>query len=326
MSHTQHTPHFGIGVALALLAAVGFSAKAIFVKLAYFSAPVDAITLLALRMAFSVPVFIGAALWSSRQPQAKTLHRRDWLLIAGLGCIGYYLSSLLDFMGLKYLSAGLERLILFLYPTMTVLLSAAIFKHPISRRHIVALVISYAGITLAFAHQLPHRSNDMLLGAGLVFASTLSYSAYLTGAGHAIRKIGTIRFTSLTMTVASLITLAHFAATHALPALHLPGRVYGLSLGMALFSTVLPVFMLSAAIRIINPGRTALIGSIGPVATIFMGYLFLNETIDSLQIAGSVLVLAGVLLISLSNKQLTAPLSASAPLAAKRAAQPDSAA
>ncbi len=326
MTQTQHTPHFGLGVALALLAAVGFSAKAIFVKLAYDSASVDAITLLALRMAFSVPVFFGAALWSSRQSQAKTLHRRDWLLIAGLGCIGYYLSSLLDFMGLKYLSAGLERLILFLYPTMTVLLSAAIFKHPVSRLHIIALVISYAGIALAFAHQLPHRSNDMLLGAGLVFASTFSYSAYLTGAGHAIRQIGAIRFTSLTMIVACLITLVHFASTHTLSALLLPWRVYGLSLGMALFSTVLPVFMLSAAIRIINPGRTALIGSIGPVATIFMGYLFLNETIDSLQIAGSILVLAGVLLISLSNKQISAPLSAPAPLAARRAAQPDSAA
>ncbi|HET9113077.1 MAG TPA: DMT family transporter [Burkholderiales bacterium] len=316
---TQHTPNFGIGVTLALLAAVGFSAKAIFVKLAYFSAPIDAITLLALRMAFSVPVFIGAAIWSSRQPGAKTLHRRDWLLIVGLGCIGYYLSSLLDFMGLKYLNAGLERLILFLYPTMTVLLSAAIFKHPVSRRHIVALVISYAGIALAFAHQLTHRSNDMLLGAGLVFASTFSYSAYLTGAGHAIRRIGTIRFTSLTMTVASAITLAHFTATHTLSALHLPGRIYGLGLGMAVFSTVLPVFMLSASIRIINPGRTALIGSIGPVATIFMGYLFLNETIDRLQIAGSILVLAGVLLISLSSQQRSAP----APATEIPAAQPD---
>ncbi|MHB1678391.1 MAG: DMT family transporter [Sulfuriferula sp.] len=326
MAQTQHIPQFGLGVALALLAAVGFSAKAIFVKLAYFTAPVDAITLLALRMAFSVPVFIGVAIWSSRQPHAKPLNRSDLLLIVGLGCIGYYLSSLLDFMGLKYLSAGLERLILFLYPTMTVLLSAAIFKHPVSRRHIVALVISYAGIVLAFAHQLPHRSNDMLLGAGLVFASTLSYSAYLTGAGHAIRQIGAIRFTSLTMIVACVITFMHFTATHPLSALQLPLRVYGLSLGMALFSTVLPVFMLSAAIRLINPGRTALIGSVGPVATIFMGYLFLNETLDSLQIIGSILVLSGVLLISRSNRQPIAPPSVPMPATVTPEAQPDSAA
>lgn len=302
MAHTQHPPQFGLGVTLAVFAAIGFSAKAIFVKLAYLAAPIDAITLLALRMAFAVPVFIGVAIWSSRQQHAKALDRHDFLLIIGLGFIGYYVSSLLDFMGLQYLSAGLERLILFLYPTMTVLLSAALFKHPITRRHIIALVISYSGIALVFAHNLAQHSANMLLGASLVFASTLSYSVYLVGAGHAIGKIGTIRFTALAMIVASAVTLVHFAATHDLSALQLPQRVYVLSAAMAIFSTVLPVFMLSAAIRLINPGRTALIGSAGPVATIFMAYLFLNESIGSLQIIGSILVLGGVLLISWRRK------------------------
>lgn len=289
---------FGLGVTLAILAAVGFSAKAIFVKLAYLVAPIDAITLLALRMAFSLPVFIAVAIWSSRQQHVNSLHRRDYGLIIALGFVGYYISSLFDFMGLQYLSAGLERLILFLYPTMTVLLSAALFKHRITRRHIVALIISYVGIGLVFVHDLGHQSANMLLGASLVFASTLSYSVYLVGAGHAIHKLGTIRFTALAMIVASVFTLTHFGITHNLSALQLPPKIYLLSVAMAVFSTVLPVFMLSAAIRIINSGRTALIGSAGPVATIFMAYLFLGETIGGLQIAGSVLVLCGVLLIS----------------------------
>ena len=295
----QSQPYSGLGIGFALVAAVGFSAKAIFVKLAYLAAPVDPITLLALRMAFSVPVFIGVAIWTTRRQDAKPLSRHDLLLIVGLGCVGYYLSSLLDFMGLQYLSAGLERLILFLYPTMTVLLSAAIFKHAISRRHVIALIISYTGIALAFAHDLPQHSHNILLGAGLVFASTLSYSSYLVGAGHAIGKIGALRFTALTMIVASTATFIDFAVTHTPNSLQLPFRVYALSMEMALFSTVLPVFALSAAIRLINPGRTALIGSAGPVATIFMGYLFLNETITGLQIIGAMLVLSGVLLISL---------------------------
>lgn len=302
MAHTRHHSQFSLGVTLAIFAAVGFSAKAIFVKLAYLVAPIDAITLLALRMAFAVPVFIAVAIWSSRQQHAKPLDRHDYWLIIGLGFIGYYVSSLLDFMGLQYLSAGLERLILFLYPTMTVLLSAALFKQPILRKHVIALVISYAGIGLVFAHDLGHQSANMLLGASLVFASTLSYSVYLVGAGHAINKIGTIRFTALAMIVASTMTLSHFAATHDLGALQLPTRIYVLTAAMAMFSTVLPVFMLSAAIRLINPGRTALIGSAGPIATIFMAYLFLGESIGGMQIAGSVLVLCGVLLISWRTK------------------------
>jgi drug/metabolite transporter (DMT)-like permease len=289
---------FGLGVVLAILAAVGFSAKAIFVKLAYLVAPIDAITLLALRMAFSLPVFVAVAIWSSRQHHVNSLHRRDYGLIIILGFVGYYLSSLFDFMGLQYLSAGLERLILFLYPTMTVLLSAALFKHRITRRHIVALIISYVGIGLVFVHDLGHQTANMLLGASLVFASTLSYSIYLVGAGHAVHKLGTIRFTALAMVVASVFTLTHFALTHDISALQLPSRIYWLSAAMAAFSTVLPVFMLSAAIRLINPGRTALIGSAGPVATIFMAYLFLGETIGGLQVVGSILVLGGVLLIS----------------------------
>lgn len=284
------------GVILALLAAVGFSAKAILVKLAYLDG-VDAITLLALRMAFSVPFFIGVAMWIQRQA-AEPLTTHDKLLVLVLGLIGYYLSSLLDFLGLQYISAGLERLILFLYPTMTVILSALIYKRAIGKKVMLAMALSYAGIALVFLHDVGvKQGGSIVLGATLVFFSTLSYSTYLVGVGHAIKRIGTTRFTAYAMVVASVASLLQFVVMRPVSALDLPLHVYQLSLAMAIFSTVLPVFMLSYAIRRIGSGSASLIGSIGPVSTIYMAYLFLNETISLLQIAGSSLVLAGVLVI-----------------------------
>lgn len=295
-----------LGVIFALLAAVGFSVKAILVKLAYLDG-VDAVTLLALRMAFSVPFFIGVALWIRRQ-HAEQLNKHDRRLVLGLGLVGYYLSSFLDFLGLQYISAGLERLILFLYPTMTVILSALIYRRIIGKKVIAAMVLSYAGIALVFLHDLGLHDavaaqGGIMLGALLVFASTLSYSIYLVGAGHAIQRIGTARFTAYAMIVASAACLLQFGATHPLSALDLPFRVYELSIAMAIFSTVLPVFLLSYAIQRIGAGSASMIGAVGPVSTICLAYMFLNESISLLQIAGSSLVLAGVLVISLNSRR-----------------------
>lgn len=290
-----------LGVVFALLAAVGFSAKAILVKLAYLDS-VDAITLLALRMVFSVPFFIGVAIWVRRQ-HAAPLNMHDRLLVLGLGLIGYYCSSFLDFLGLQYISAGLERLILFLYPTMTVILSALLYKRAIGGKVIAAMALCYAGIALVFLHDVGAKEGSVVLGASLVFASTLSYSIYLVGAGHAIARIGTLRFTAYAMVVASAASLLQFGVMRPLSALDLPLRVYELSLAMAIFSTVLPVFLLSFAIRRIGSGSASLIGSIGPVSTIYMAYVILGEHISLLQIAGSSLVLAGVLVISLNSRK-----------------------
>lgn len=295
-------PDVILGVIFALLAAVGFSAKAILVKLAYLS-HVDAITLLALRMVFSVPFFIVVAVWIRNQ-HAKPLNTHDRLLVLALGLLGYYLSSLLDFLGLQYISAGLERLILFLYPTMTVLLSALVYKRAIGRTTLAAMALSYAGIALVFLHDIGMKRGDsIVLGAALVFFSTLSYSSYLVGVGHAIKRIGTTRFTAYAMVVASAASLLQFLVMRPMSALDLPLRVYGLSIAMAIFSTVLPVFLLSYAIRRIGSGSASLIGSIGPASTIYMAYLFLNENVSWLQIAGSSLVLCGLLIISLNSKR-----------------------
>ena len=290
-----------LGVVFALLAAVGFSAKAILVKLAYLDS-VDAVTLLALRMVFSVPFFIGVAIWAKRH-HAEPLNTHDRLLVLGLGLIGYYCSSFLDFLGLEYISAGLERLILFLYPTMTVILTAILYKRAIGRKVIAAMALCYAGIALVFMHDVGTKEGSIVLGASLVFASTLSYSIYLVGAGHAIARIGTMRFTAYAMVVASAASLLQFVVMRPLSVLDLPLRVYELSIAMAIFSTVLPVFLLSFAIRRIGSGSASLIGSVGPVSTIYMAYVFLNEQLSLLQISGSMLVLAGVLVISLNSKK-----------------------
>ena len=303
-SQTRSTfanPEVFLGVVFALLAAVGFSAKAILVKLAYLDS-VDAVTLLALRMVFSVPFFIGVAIWARRR-HAEPLNTHDRLLVLGLGLIGYYCSSFLDFLGLQYISAGLERLILFLYPTMTVILSALLYKRAIGRKVIAALALCYAGIALVFMHDVGAKEGAVMLGASLVFASTLSYSIYLVGAGHAIARIGTMRFTAYAMVVASAASLLQFGVMRPLSALDLPMRVYELSIAMAIFSTVLPVFLLSFAIRRIGSGSASLIGSIGPVSTIYMAYVILGESLSLLQIAGSSLVLGGVLIISLNSKR-----------------------
>jgi drug/metabolite transporter (DMT)-like permease len=294
-----------LGVIFALLAAVGFSAKAILVKLVYLDRA-DAVTLLALRMVFAVPFFIGVALWVRRQ-HAAPLNTHDRLLVLGLGLIGYYLASFLDFLGLLYISAGLERLILFLYPTMTVLLTALIYKRAIGRKVMAALALCYAGIALVFLHDVGVKEGGIVLGAALVFGSTLSYSIYLVGAGHAIARIGAMRFTAYAMVVASVASLLQFIVMRPWSALDLPLRVYELSIAMAIFSTVLPVFLLSFAIRRIGSGSASLIGTIGPVSTIFMAYIFLGEHISLLQIAGSALVLGGVLIISLNSQRETRP-------------------
>jgi len=291
-----------IGVVFALLAAVGFSAKAIFVKLAYVD-HVDAVTLLALRMVFAAPFFLGVAIWAQRQ-HAAPLDAHDRWLVIGLGLVGYYLSSYLDFLGLQYISAGLERLILFLYPTMTVILSALLYKRAIGKVVIAAMVLSYAGIALVFLHDVGvNQGSAVLIGSSLVFASTLSYSIYLVGAGHAIARIGAMRFTAYASLVASAACVLQFLLTRPMSALELPLQVYQLSIAMAIFSTMLPVFLLSFAIKRIGSGNTSLIGSIGPVSTIYMAYLFLGESVSWLQILGVALVLAGVLMISFNSKR-----------------------
>ncbi len=296
-----------MGVALAVLAAFGFSFKAIFVKLSYAAAPVEAITLLTLRMSFSLPIVLGVGLWIGRD--APPLARSDWGILVMLGLLGYYGSSILDFVGLQYISAALERLILFVYPTLTVLIGVLFMGKRLERRQVAALVLSYAGIGLAFAHDLKIAGDThaVWLGAAFVFGSALTYALYSAGTELAVRRLGAIRFAALAITVSTVATQLHFVATQPLSALAQPLPVYLYGAGMAIFSTVLPVFWQSVAIRRIGAARAVLIGTLGPVLTIFFGWVLLDETISLQQMAGAALVLGGVLMVTRRSAAVRLP-------------------
>lgn len=300
------------GIALAVLAAFGFSFKAIFVKLSYAVAPVEPVTLLVLRMSFAMPIILWANYALSGS--APALKRKDWALLLALGVLGYYASSILDFAGLQYISAALERLILFIYPTITVLIGVLAMGKRLDSRQVGALLLSYAGIALAFAHdlQVAEDTRLVLIGAAFVFASAITYAMYSAGVEVAIHRLGTLRFTALAITVSTLATQIHFLATQPLSALVLPAPIYAYCAAMALFSTVLPILWQSAAIRRIGPARTVLIGTLGPILTIFFGRLLLDEAVSVTQVVGAGLVLGGVLLVSrrTETKSQVAPTTA----------------
>lgn len=249
-------------------------------------------------MSFSLPIFLWVGLRESRR--AQPLSTRDWLAVVALGLLGYYGASILDFLGLQYITAGLERLILFTYPTMTLLLGAMLYGHRIGRREWTAVALCYIGIAAAFAHDLnlSTAASAVWIGGGFVFASSLCYAFYLTGSGPMLAKIGVARFTALAMLVSTAATLAHFLATQPLSALRQPLPIYAYALAMALFSTAIPVFAQSAAIRRIGSGRAALIGTLGPLMTIALGWWWLGETISLWQMIGAALVVTGVVIVS----------------------------
>jgi drug/metabolite transporter (DMT)-like permease len=304
-----------IGPLCAVVGVLGFSFKAILIKLAYSWHPVDAVTLLALRMIFSAPFFIAMAWWAGRKPDAPPIAKADWLRLSWLGFIGYYLASLLDFMGLAYITASLERLVLFLYPTMVVLLSAVLRGRPITRRAVVALVVSYAGIAFVFINDLSFAGDKSatLLGGALVFASAFLYALYLIDAGAVIARLGSLRFIAWAMLVSSVFVLGHFALTRDIALLHVPASIYALSLAMAIFSTVLPTWLIAVAIHRIGASTSSLIGSLGPVFTIGLGALILGEAVQGVQLFGAALVLAGVMRVTLQPRSSKRDAAAPAP-------------
>lgn len=286
------------GILLVLASAVLFSTKSIFIKLGY-RENIDPVTLLTLRMVLSLPFFAAMGLWASRGEARLPLTGRDWAGLAALGIGGYYLAALLDFLGLQYISAGLERLVLFLYPTFTVLITAAWLRRPVSRRTWVAIAVSYVGMALVVWPDLHHSSRGLFLGMALVLGSSLTYALYLVGSGEMIPRLGANRFTGIALSIACVVAGMQFALTHPLSALaDLSPRAWGLGLVLAVVCTVLPATLLTNGMRHIGATRAALIGAVGPVATLFLGYVVLGETLAWIQAAGTVFVLGGVLMVS----------------------------
>ncbi|WP_029147410.1 DMT family transporter [Methylophilus sp. 5] len=301
----KQSTHPYYGAMLVLLSSVAFSSKAIMVKLAYVY-HIDAETLIALRMAFAIPFFAGLGWWAMRQGVPMAMTGKDWVTLLLLAVVGGYGSMWLNFEGLRYVSAGLERVILFLYPTLVVAMSAVFLKHQISRREWFAMVTSYAGVVLVVWHDVAFAglgSGDTLYGAWLVLLSAIVYAAYLLVSGQLIPKLGASRFTAFTMSLAALASACHFGSSRSFDGMTtLPNAVYVLAFLMAVIATVLPSVLMNMGIHQLGSRKAALISAIGPIATIVLAYLFLGESLSWIQGMGTALVLAGVMAVSLENK------------------------
>ncbi|MGA0116095.1 MAG: DMT family transporter [Burkholderiales bacterium] len=297
MSEADHR-NARIGIVCVLVSAVAFSGKPVLVKAAY-QYGVDTTTLLALRMLFAAPLFALMAWWAGRPEIAIT--RREVMAITVLGFLGYYLGSFLDLAGLQYISAGFGRLILYLYPTLVLLMSAVFLKLPLRGMQLISLTLSYAGIALVFSAEA--RVGDDLgltvLGAALVFGSAITYAAYLVAGSRLVHRFGSMRFSAYASLIATGFVLAHFLAIRPLQALRVDNEVYGLVAVLAVFSTVLPLWLMAEGLKRVGANQASLVGCIGPLATMAFAWAFLGEALTLTQLAGAALVLAGVLIISL---------------------------
>jgi drug/metabolite transporter (DMT)-like permease len=295
LSLTSARRAFLAGLAIAILGSILFSAKAIVAKLMY-RYQVDAIMVLTLRMMFAFPLFLMIAIWKARtEPR---LSHKDHLRILFLGLIGYYLSSLLDFLGLQYISAGLERLILFLTPTFVLLMSFFFYKRSISGAEWGALLASYLGTVFVFLHDANAGGANVGLGSLLVLAAAVTYALYLLLSGELVRRVGAMRLVAYAMCVSSVACIVQFFILRAPEALVQPMAVYQLSIFNAVFCTVLPVCLTMIAVVRIGAPTAAQAGMIGPVSTLFMGAVILDEPITGIQLAGMALVLSGIYLLS----------------------------
>jgi len=285
------------GLLLAVLGALGFSGKAIIVKLAY-RYGVDAITLIMYRMLFALPLFVALAWWASRGKAA--LAPRDWAGVVGLGFTGYYLASFLDFLGLAYISASLERLILYLNPTIVMVLGWLLYRRGVRPMQMAGMAISYGGVILVFGLELKSQGADAALGALLVLASALSYALYLVYSGELVRRLGAMRLVGLASTVACLLCIVQFLLLRPLGAAVVASEVIWLSLLNASLCTVMPVLLVMMAIERIGASLASQAGMVGPMATIALGALLLDEPFTLWVAAGTALVIAGIFVFARS--------------------------
>ena len=279
------------GFVMAALGAVAFSGKAIIAKLAY-RYGVDAVTLLMYRMLFSLPFFVLMAWWAGRGKPALT--QRQWVAVFGLGFSGYYLASHLDFLGLQYISASLERLILYLNPTLVLMLGWMLYGRRIGSRQALAIAVSYSGVLLVFGHEASFEGSATAIGGVLVFGAALSYAVYLIFSGEFVNQLGSLRLVGLATTVACVLCIAQFVLLRPMSAANVAPEVINLSLFNAVFCTVVPVLLVMMGIERIGAGLASQFGMIGPMSTLLMGAYFLDEPLNMWVGVGTVLVLLGV--------------------------------
>jgi len=300
LTHRSYTRFYG--VVFVLGATVAFSSKSIWIKLLYLQpGNIDAISILALRMAFAIPFYLVVILFLYLQKGSRVFPGRIGSLVL-LAFLGYYLSSFLDISGLAYIPAGLERMILYLYPTIVVVMVAQKNNRRIRRNEIVSLACSYFGITLIFFNGFTANLPHLVLGSLLVLGAAISFSVYSVNSAEKIHELGTLRFTTWTMLIGALMTLLHFVASKGIAVPSYSSHVYMLAAALALTGTVIPSFMMAEGIRRIGADRTALLGSLGPLATIFLAMEVLSEPVSTVELAGSAVVIFGVLNLARTAK------------------------
>jgi drug/metabolite transporter (DMT)-like permease len=289
-----------ISLAIAIAGSILFAGKAILIKLSYrYGATAE--VLLALRMILALPLFWIIYLFSKEYKKNVELSRHDILKLVWLGFSGYFLSSYLDFLGLSYISAGLERIVLYLTPAIVVLISYFFLHKPVSKLQWISIIIGYLGVILAFIEDLGTKGNRGWLGVTLVFASACFYANYLIFSGEIVKRIGSIRLVTYASSFSTVFSLLQIVLLSPGVLLNQAIEVYWLSLGNALFCTVLPMLMIMIAVQRIGSALTSQSGILGPVSTIYMGWYFLQEKIGVFQVCGLLLVIFAVWLL-MQNK------------------------
>jgi drug/metabolite transporter (DMT)-like permease len=293
-----------LGFSLTLLGALLFSTKAIIVKKAFVATQVDAVSLLALRMICALPFYLVAVWMAGRRENIRPLTGQQWWQVLGLGLTGYYCSSLFDFIGLQYISAGLERLILFLYPTFAVLINTFMFRQKISGLQWAALLLTYIGIVWAYWGELRLDTGNpqFYWGSFCVLVCAVTYAIYIVGSGRLIPQTGATRFTAYAMLAATGGVLAHFAFRGQYGILAASPGLWGYGLLLGVVATVVPSFLISGGLKRIGSNNVAIISAVGPVSTILQAHFILGEPIFAAQVGGTVLVIAGVLLTALPSR------------------------
>lgn len=294
------------GVILVLAGAICYATKAIFVKLA-FRYGVDGITMLTFRMLFSLPFYVAVLLYISRREKAPEVQRSDYVNLVIAGLFGYYLASFFDFYGLQFISASLERLILFIYPTMTLFFGWLLYRRPIRRIQLLAILISYAGIAVAFRSDMAYTAADNLFkGAVLVFFAAITYAFYLAKSDVTIRSMGSIRFTCYSLILSCAAVFIHYAVVHEIDLFRYEWPVYLYALLIAVIATVIPTFLMAEGIKHIGSNNMSILASIGPVVTIVLSTFILDEPFTGMHLLGTVLVLSGIVLIGRATGKRTA--------------------
>ncbi len=282
---------------------VCFCSKAVFIKLAY-RMGLDTVTVLALRMALALPFFALGA-WRESKSEAAPLTGRDFLAMAGLGFVGYYLSSLINFLGLQFVSVGMERMVLYSYPSLVMLGSAVVLGQRVRAGVVGAMLLAYAGLALGYHGEAQHPVSEKTgLGVALVFGSAVTYAVFVLGSGQLVRRLGPVRFTSWVVGASCVYVLIHFCLTHRPAALlELTPAAYGCGLALATIGTVIPSYLMNLGLQRAGATTTSVVGMVGPLSTVALGWWLLGEKMDATQAAGFALTLAGGLLVSLVKKR-----------------------